>query len=328
MRPLILISVALAGCGFGDNNLAHGSQHHACGDNVVDPGEGCDDGNTVSGDGCSATCTVETPHAVCGNGIRENGETCDDGNTTNGDGCSSTCTNESVCGNGTVDPGEQCDDGNTASGDGCSPTCQHETAASCGLIPQSGCSGTTPACDLTPADDGNTACRAVTAQGTSNSHCTVDTACKSGYTCVHDSDAAATPWCMRFCAHDSDCNGTGSRCVIGLSDAQGNSLNVDVCSNSCDVYTQSGCPSGMGCQGFDATGGDYTDCAYMDGKADGAACTSSLECSSGSLCVDDGANKLCSPYCIVGDDTTCDLGSCVGFTSPLNIGAVEYGACQ
>jgi cysteine-rich repeat protein len=30
-----------------------------CGDGVVDAGEQCDDGNTVNGDGCSATCTLE-----------------------------------------------------------------------------------------------------------------------------------------------------------------------------------------------------------------------------------------------------------------------------
>ncbi|MFO0760692.1 MAG: DNRLRE domain-containing protein [Byssovorax sp.] len=30
-----------------------------CGDGVMDPGEGCDDGNTADGDGCSATCQTE-----------------------------------------------------------------------------------------------------------------------------------------------------------------------------------------------------------------------------------------------------------------------------
>ncbi len=30
-----------------------------CGNGTIEPGEGCDDGNTVSGDGCSATCQVE-----------------------------------------------------------------------------------------------------------------------------------------------------------------------------------------------------------------------------------------------------------------------------
>jgi cysteine-rich repeat protein len=66
-----------------------------CGDGVVDSGEQCDDGNTVSGDGCSATCTIEqAPQPVCGNGVVEGTEQCDDGNTTSGDGCSSTCKHE------------------------------------------------------------------------------------------------------------------------------------------------------------------------------------------------------------------------------------------
>jgi cysteine-rich repeat protein len=30
-----------------------------CGDGVLDAGESCDDGNTVGGDGCSATCETE-----------------------------------------------------------------------------------------------------------------------------------------------------------------------------------------------------------------------------------------------------------------------------
>lgn len=34
-----------------------------CGNNILDPWEGCDDGNTVSGDGCSKDCIFE--HGVC-----------------------------------------------------------------------------------------------------------------------------------------------------------------------------------------------------------------------------------------------------------------------
>ncbi len=67
--------------------------------------------------------------AVCGNGSVETGEQCDDGNTVSDDGCSSSCQTEtggSTCGDGTVGTGEQCDDGNTVSGDGCSATCQNE----------------------------------------------------------------------------------------------------------------------------------------------------------------------------------------------------------
>ena len=32
-----------------------------CGNGVIEPGETCDDGNTTSGDGCSATCQIEGP---------------------------------------------------------------------------------------------------------------------------------------------------------------------------------------------------------------------------------------------------------------------------
>ena len=30
-----------------------------CGNSVLDPGEGCDDGNIHSGDGCSMLCVIE-----------------------------------------------------------------------------------------------------------------------------------------------------------------------------------------------------------------------------------------------------------------------------
>jgi cysteine-rich repeat protein len=54
----------------------------------------------------------------CGNGVLDPGEECDDGNVIDGDGCSSQCQLEPRCGDGTLDPGEECDDGNTVSGDG------------------------------------------------------------------------------------------------------------------------------------------------------------------------------------------------------------------
>ena len=114
-----------------------------CGDRVKDPGEGCDDGDLDSGDGCSATCTVECPgpwcrveacvdtndpscnETRCGNGVRQGDEGCDDGNLMPGDGCDPSCRVE-LCGNGLVQSGEQCDDGNATLGDGCTPGCQLE----------------------------------------------------------------------------------------------------------------------------------------------------------------------------------------------------------
>jgi cysteine-rich repeat protein len=54
-----------------------------CGSGTIGPGEQCDDGNRVDGDGCDATCQIE----ACGNGLRQQGEQCDDGNMDPGDGC-------------------------------------------------------------------------------------------------------------------------------------------------------------------------------------------------------------------------------------------------
>ena len=52
--PLVLVAVSTL------TLLAAKPALAACGNGVLDPGEACDDGNTASGDGCSATCTIES----------------------------------------------------------------------------------------------------------------------------------------------------------------------------------------------------------------------------------------------------------------------------
>jgi fibro-slime domain-containing protein len=82
-----------------------GSVSTTCGDNVLDPGEACDDGNSDWGDGCTPSCSVEPLcggsgcTSTCGDGLVLGNEECDDGNRRDGDGCSSSCT---------VEPGYQC----------------------------------------------------------------------------------------------------------------------------------------------------------------------------------------------------------------------------
>ena len=159
-----------AGIDAGGLSLADGGFTTAaiatCGNSVVQASEQCDDGNTTSGDGCSATCQLETGYfcptagmpclpSTCGNGVVEGLEQCDDGPWTADstgvlkdrpfDGCfqckrevncpvgagstPTPCT--AVCGDGLVFPGEACDDGNTTNGDGCSSTCTVEPGATC-----------------------------------------------------------------------------------------------------------------------------------------------------------------------------------------------------
>lgn len=108
-----------------------------CGDGIWQRGETCDDGNTSSGDGCSATCFAE-PGFVCYPGqacrqprcgdtyqdsywIASNGEPVPTGSAGNGSGGAPGGTYYS----------EACDDGNTVDGDGCSATCTIETGWVC-----------------------------------------------------------------------------------------------------------------------------------------------------------------------------------------------------
>lgn len=68
-----------------------GSGGGTCGDGVLDPpGEECDDGGTVAGDGCDGSCQLEPVGQTCGDTL-DAGEKCDDGNLLNGDGCNPTC---------------------------------------------------------------------------------------------------------------------------------------------------------------------------------------------------------------------------------------------
>jgi len=79
-----------------------------CGDGTLLSGiEACDDGNTVAGDGCSATCSIET------------GYICTSNNYAGQAGCSPLiwCND----GMGALDPGEECDPEITPAG--CSATC-------------------------------------------------------------------------------------------------------------------------------------------------------------------------------------------------------------
>jgi len=102
--------------------------------------EQCDDGNTVSGDGCSASCALEAQY-FCSGGTMMSADTCERKHSSCCHNsyensallidwivCSSTVI---VCGDNKTFTEEGCDDGNTVSGDGCSASCTVETGFAC-----------------------------------------------------------------------------------------------------------------------------------------------------------------------------------------------------
>ncbi len=86
----------------------------------------------VPGNGASAfvSLTILGQLTGCGNGLLDPGEACDDGNHVSGDGCDEDCSSDETCGNGVLDEdrGEECDDGNLRPGDRCDARCRLEPA--------------------------------------------------------------------------------------------------------------------------------------------------------------------------------------------------------
>jgi cysteine-rich repeat protein len=288
--------------------------------------KGCDDGNTVDGDGCSSTCTVETGWfcsgtpslcaPICGDGLVVGGEQCDDGDTEAGDGCSATCTVEpgwscmgypstctTICGDGLVVDGEGCDDGNLNDGDGCSSSCTVEEGWSC--------SGETSVCAPICGDGlirGTEECDDNDDNGAPQSCC-------SG-SCTYQPEGTA-------CEDDNAC--TNNAC-----DGHNNCIASPVDCDDHDPCTDDSCDPAIGCVNVNNT-------APCD---DGNACTTNDTCSDdvcvggpppncddGNVCTDDSCDPAtgcvntnntlpCNDgnACTTGD--TCSDGVCVGGPPP------------
>jgi cysteine-rich repeat protein len=126
-----------------------------CGNSVVEVGEGCDDGNTTSNDGCNNVCLLElgegcTNSPSCASGLCDpNDATCVCDENADCPANASLCNlaadpNVCVapgCANGLVEPGEGCDDGNMANNDGCNSACLLELGEVCPNGPETCASG-------------------------------------------------------------------------------------------------------------------------------------------------------------------------------------------
>jgi len=269
---------------------------NSCGNAIIDPGETCDDGNIINGDGCSADCKSAE---ACGDGVMnaDAGEVCDDGNTTDGDGCSGDCKSLETCGNGITDTakGEVCDDGNAHAGK-CSDNKVCDSNADCttGLCMPDGCS----------AD------------------------CKSNETCgngIKDlgevcDDAHAPGGCEDDCLHGVGCgNGVLDLPPSGTEQCDdGNMVDTDDCSAACMINV---CGDGI----IDSTGVTHHEtCDPGTGGVAVETAGCNIDCTTPS-CGDAKVNLHYKPDGVHGEQ--CDLGSGLNGDDKACTAACQINVC-
>lgn len=274
-----------------------------CGDEAVDVGEACDDGNLSSGDGCGPGCVIEAAWTCgdnpsvcnrCGDGVIQGVEGCDDGDRVDDDGCDGGCVVEpgfacdgapsacaSVCGDGIVTAAhEQCDDADNATGDGCSAGCAREPGFTCAGAP----SACAPICGdgvslgAEACDDGGLA---------GGDGCSAACALEPGYTCSGTPSSCSTACGDGVRAGDEECDDGGANsdlapnacrtscalpgCGDGVVDGaepcdDGDIDNSDACLTTCAAPT---CGDGFvgaleGCDDGNATDADGCSACSID----------------------------------------------------------------
>lgn len=273
---------------------------NSCGNGRVDTGETCDDGNILSGDGCSPTCGNES----CGNGLIEPGERCDDGNTASGDGCSADCLSLETCGNGIKDEksggdtAEGCDDGNTEPGDGCRADCKAIEFCGNGLVDPN------EVCDDGDPLGGPCSPDCQSGIGCGNGFLDVDLGeqCDDGNT--DDNDDCRFPSCKHAVCGDGVVNTLGVRLEACDGGSTGTPVETAECNIDCTLST---CGDGKVNQTDDRDGSkEECDNGLM---ADSATCDDDCTipvCGDGHTNAQTSPAEQCDPGTVGADIATCD----------------------
>jgi MYXO-CTERM domain-containing protein len=401
-----------------------------CGNGVIEMGEGCDDGNTNSSDGCSSSClreigqsctlsntcasgfcdptdntcvcaqntdcsggqvcnTVAAPNVCvapgCGNFVVESSEGCDDGNTTSGDGCNATCllelgqtcskgstTCESGfcdstgnicacdqdadcplgslcntasepnvcvpmgCGNGVLEPNEGCDDGNTTAGDGCDIACLIEIGKACTASTScaSGlCDGNICACDQDSDCSKGEICNTIAdpnacvPAGCGNGVLEADEGCDDGNTLPGDGcDASCAKELGEKCTDNTECgsgncDSTVNQCVCNQDSDCPMDQQCDTMANphAC-VMPPSGCVADTDCSGGKVCDEPSKTCVECtaDKECKSGVCDetshSCVECTADSECKEGVCDELSFACVECTVDADCESGTCTAET--------------
>lgn len=264
--------------------------------------------------------------AICGNGIVERGEQCDDGNTNSGDGCSAECRYEgrlpSACAN--LEDGDACG-GNSVCLDGLcvEPGCMEDAdCASDGVcLTESRCDLRTYECtggDTLPNGEvcdlggSNGVCLN---GGCVTSDCEEDAECDNGNLC-DGSEACVDNQCVAGSApaNGASCGG-GDLCLNEVcitpscvADADCSASNECALDGACDLSTYECTGGGNVADGtVCAVGGDDGVC--LSGTCALVECLTDAECDNGLVC--DGAER-CVDYACVAGTPPADGASCGG----------------
>ena len=140
--------------------------------------------------------------------------------------------------------------------------------------------------------------------------------------------------CDVFCATDSDCSG-GAICALQLSDGSGGAIaGVTLCTNACDLSTNSGCPSGTACQLSQEQTGSmsyFTFCDTAGSLTAGETCDETTTfCAPTYGCFNTGSGMSCAQYCYVGTSNAC--ATCQALEDPatlmnITVNGKTVGAC-
>ncbi len=297
-----------------------------CGDNKVDAGESCDDGDNDDTNACSNGCKYNTGFGSCATNddCQDSSAVCgrndlcliDDNNT--GCGGDATLCNHAearcpadtcippVCGDGFTNSGEACDDGDNNADNECNNACKINTGfGTCSTSDD--CAGPGAECgsgDLCLLSTGSSGC------GTNDALCAAQAAICRSNTCE-------VPGC------GDNVVDSGEACDDGDND------NTNACNNSCKINTGFGtCSTNDDCAGPGAECGTGDLCLLSTGSS-GCGTDDALCAAQASICR---ADTCAIPACgdgVVDDGEACDDGDQVDDNECSNACLVGLGfACN
>lgn len=181
-----------------------------------------------------------------------------------------------------------------------------DTGLSCDPVAETGC-GAGERCSV---GTGAPACVASTGTLRLGDACTDDAQCEGRLSCQ---GGRCVRVCLlgdtTFCGADLACSVDSVHGQVSLAAAEG----VGLCTQTCDLLTDSGCTNGGSCALGTAAGGDFTWCRDVHAAGAGQSCSRQFDCAAGLYCH---ADALCHHFCDpMNATTTCPTGTCTPITS-------------